>query len=260
MHIFQKDGRAGRMSLRDRRLNGNTHSTMTTGNSNPNSAPRGARVQWSGYGRRRRAVNAVPLLLIALILATPAEAATRLVMLGDSLVAGYGLPNSKSFPAALSRALTARGLDVEVRNAGVSGETSAGLRARLGWALSEPTDAAIVVIGGNDALRALDPGQMRANIGAVLDGLRVRGIPVLLAGMLAPPNLGRGYRDAFNSAFADLGKTKATVFYPFFLDGVAALPELNQADGIHPNEEGVDEIVRRILPDVERLLARAGGG
>ncbi len=233
---------------------------MKTGKPKPFAARLAARAVRSRYGRRARAVNAALLLFLALVLAAPAEAGTRLVVLGDSLVAGYGLPNSESFPAALGRALAERGRDVAVRNAGVSGETSAGLRARLGWALSEPADAAIVVIGGNDALRALDPGQMRANIDAVLEGLKGRGIPVLLAGMLAPPNLGREYGTAFNTAFADLGKEKATVFYPFFLEGVAAIPALNQADGIHPNAEGVDEIVSRILPDVERLLAATGGG
>lgn len=233
---------------------------MTIGNSGRITSRRAARAVRRRYGRLGRAVNVAAAFLFILSLAGPAGAATRLVVLGDSLVAGYGLADGDSFPAALARALAAQGRSVAVRNAGVSGETTAGLRARIGWALAEPADAAIVVTGGNDGLRALDPAQMRANLTAILDGLAARGVPVLLAGMLAPPNLGQEYGERFNAVFSELGPAKAAVFYPFFLDGVAAVPSLNQPDGIHPNTEGVQRIVERILPDVERLLTVAEGG
>lgn len=199
------------------------------------------------------------LCLAAWLAPAAAQAQTDLLVLGDSLVAGYGLEDSAAFPAVLERALAERGHDVTVTNAGVSGETSAGLRARLDWALAETTDAAIVVTGGNDALRGLDPAQLRENLAAVVEALNSRDIPVLLAGMLAPRNFGSEYSTAFDTAFEEAGG-KAAVFYPFFLEGVATVPALNQPDGIHPNAEGVREIVDRMLPAVERLLAAVDGG
>ena len=181
----------------------------------------------------------------------------RLLALGDSLTAGYGLPAGQGFVPRLEAALRQRGRNVRVLDAGVSGDTTAGGLARLDWALAERPHAVLVELGGNDGLRALPPRQSRANLAAILDRLASRDIPVLLAGMVAPPNLGTEYGREFLSTFADLARERPeVVFYPFFLDGVAADPALNQPDGIHPNARGVEEVVRRILPAVETLLAR----
>lgn len=185
-----------------------------------------------------------------------AVAETQLLILGDSLTAGYGLPKGDAFPAQLQKALDAAGHEVVVIDAGVSGDTTAGGRSRLGWALSEDIDAVIVELGGNDGLRGIDPAETGANIDAILAELNERELPALLAGMLAPPNLGRDYGDAFNAVFPTAAEKHGAVFYPFFLDGVAADPSLNQSDGIHPNAEGVAIVVERILPYVETLLER----
>lgn len=187
----------------------------------------------------------------------------RLLMLGDSLTAGYGLPASQSLPARLEAALRARGRAVRVINAGVSGDTTAGGRARLDWALAELPEgapaAAIVALGANDGLRGLPAGELYANLAAILDGLKRRGIPALLAGMYAPPNFGADYGREFAEAYRRLARERPeVVFYPFLLEGVADDPVLNQPDGIHPNARGVEEIVRRMLPGVETLLDRAG--
>jgi acyl-CoA thioesterase-1 len=149
---------------------------------------------------------------------------------------------------------------VRVLDGGVSGDTTAGGLARLDWALADRPDAVIVELGGNDGLRALPPAQTEANLAAILDRLAARGTPALLAGMLAPPNLGAAYGGEFAAVFHRLAQARpGVVFYPFFLDGVAADPALNQPDGIHPNAAGVAEIVRRILPAVEALLAKVPG-
>lgn len=203
----------------------------------------------------RRVFNA-GLLVFVLVLALPAHGATlKLLMLGDSLTAGYGLDKGESIPAQLQRALRAEGRDVVVINAGVSGDTSAGGLARLAWSLAEKPDAVIVELGANDGLRGLDPQQTYRNLNAILGQIRDAGIPVLLAGMLAPPNLGREYGDEFNAIYPRLAEENAIPLYPFFLEGVAAQPELNQDDGIHPNAAGVDVVVRSILEPVRRLLA-----
>ena len=205
------------------------------------------------------------ILLAALAAALPPAALAqtaggppiRLLALGDSLTAGYGLPAGQGFVPRLEAALRARGRNVRVLDAGVSGDTTAGGLARLDWALAERPHAALVELGGNDGLRGLPPRDSRANVAAILDKLAARGIPALLAGMVAPPNLGTEYGREFLSTFADLARERPeVVFYPFFLDGVAADPALNQPDGIHPNARGVEEVVRRILPAVETLLAR----
>ena len=181
----------------------------------------------------------------------------RLVALGDSLTAGYGLPPGQGFVPRLEAALRQRGHDVRVLDAGVSGDTTAGGLARLDWALAERPHAAIVELGGNDGLRGLPPRDSHANLAGILDKLAARKIPALLAGMVAPPNLGTEYGREFLATFADLARERPeVVFYPFFLEGVAADPALNQPDGIHPNARGVEEVVRRILPAVEALLAR----
>jgi len=212
------------------------------------------------YGRRAalRHLGAGIGVLLAAGAARAQGRELRLLVLGDSITAGYGLPRDQALPARLEAALRARGRNVRVQDAGVSGDTTAGGRARLDWALAENPDAAIVALGGNDALRGLAPRQTRENLAAILDGLARRGIPTLLAGMLAPPNLGPEYGREFAAVFADLARERPEVaLYPFLLDGVAAEPGLNQPDGIHPNARGVEEIVRRILPAVEALLDRA---
>jgi acyl-CoA thioesterase-1 len=169
-------------------------------------------------------------------------------------VHGYGLPAGATFPEQLEAALRARGFTVEVINGGNSGDTTAAARARLAWTTSPRPDAALVELGANDGLRGLDPAATYDNLDAILRGLAAQGIPVLLAGMLAPPNMGAEYAAEFDAVFPRLGEQHGVAVYPFFLDGVALHPELNQADGIHPNEAGVAVIVERILPSVIRLL------
>ncbi len=191
----------------------------------------------------------------ALSSASAAAEALRLMVLGDSLTAGYGLPQDEAFPVKLEAALRARGLDVAVLNAGVSGDTTAGGLARLDWALGDRPTHAIVELGANDGLRGVDPAVTRRNLGAILGRLKAAGIPTLLAGMYAPPNWGKDYAEAFAKLYPDLAREHGVALYPFFLDGVAANPSLNQADGIHPNEKGVAAIVERIVPQVVRLLA-----
>ena len=177
-----------------------------------------------------------------------------MLALGDSLTAGYGLAADQAFPAKLQAALRNRGLAVRVINAGVSGDTSAGGRARLNWSLADKPAAAIIELGANDAMRGLDPDATRGNLDAIIAELKKRGIAVLLAGMLAPPNLGPEYEARFNAIYPDLAARHGVLFYPFFLDGVAARPELNQADGMHPTAAGVDIIVDRLLPLVRELI------
>lgn len=184
------------------------------------------------------------------------DAPVRIVALGDSLTAGFGLPANQAFPEKLARALTARGIKVAMTNAGVSGDTSSGGLGRLDWSLPDNTEAVILELGANDALRGIDPAVTAKSLDAILSRLQARKIPVLLCGMRAPPNMGAQYTTAFDGLFADLAARYGPVFYPFFLDGVAADPRLNQADGIHPNPDGVDVIVMRIMPKIEDLIAR----
>ncbi|MBP2229849.1 acyl-CoA thioesterase-1 [Azospirillum agricola] len=186
--------------------------------------------------------------------ASAAAAPVKLLALGDSLTAGYGLPEPQGFASQLQKALTAKGYSVTVVNAGVSGDTTAGGLARLDWALADKPDAALVELGANDMLRGLDPAAAKANLDAILTRLNERRIPTLLAGMLASPSLGRPYTERFNALYPELAKTHGVPLYPFFLDGVATERALIQADGLHPNAQGVAVIVERILPDVTRLL------
>ena len=183
-----------------------------------------------------------------------AAAQQKLMVYGDSLVAGYGLDAGLGFPEQLQSALTASGRDIRVLNAGVSGDTTAGGLARLDWALADRPDAVIIVLGGNDLLRGLNPEQTRANLQAMLSRLRTDGIAVLLCGMLAPVNLGPDYRQQFDSLYPDLASEFGIDLYPFFLDGVALDPDLNLPDGLHPNPQGVAIITTRILPYVVKLL------
>lgn len=192
-----------------------------------------------------------------------AASPTRILVLGDSLSAGYGLPAGEAFPVKLGIKLRAAGHNVKMLNGGVSGDTSAGGRARLSWALADKPHFAIIELGANDGLRGLDPEAMRENLDDIITRLKAAGIGVLLTGMRAPPNIGPDYGKAFNRVFPDLAKKHHVILYPFFLEGVAAIPELNQHDGIHPNPRGVAVIVDRIMPFVVRLLKdnqKAGSG
>ena len=181
---------------------------------------------------------------------------TKLVAFGDSLTAGLGLPAASSFPARLEAALRAKGYKVDVVNAGVSGDTVADGLARLDWSIPQGTDAVIVELGANDALRGLDPKATRTGLDEIVKRLRQRDVAVMLAGMYAPRNLGPDYSTQFDPIYSDLAKAYDLPLYPFFLDGVATDPKLNQADGLHPTAAGVDVIVARILPTVEALLTK----
>lgn len=181
----------------------------------------------------------------------------RIVAFGDSLTAGYEIAPSQAFPARLEKALKTRGHAVEVVNAGVSGDTTSAALDRLDWAIPGGTDAVIVEFGANDALQGRDPKFARANLDKLLTKLAARNIPVLLAGMKSPRNWDKPYLDAFDGIFSELAEKHGSVYYPFFLEGVALDKTLNLPDGLHPNAKGVAEIVRRILPKVEELIARA---
>ncbi len=196
-------------------------------------------------------------LALAAVILTPRLAAAapfRLLILGDSLTAGYGLPQPDGFQARLAVALKAAGIDVTLIDAAVSGDTSAGGLERLDWALADGADAAIVELGANDGLRGVDPRTMQDNLAQILDRLQARRIRVLLTGMRAPPNFGVAYVQAYDAAFAALSKRDGILYDPFFLEGVAADPALNQSDRLHPNAEGVRRIVARLLPLVKQLL------
>jgi acyl-CoA thioesterase-1 len=199
-------------------------------------------------------------LLCTLPLATDArgaERAIKIVVLGDSLSAGLGLPLAAAFPARLAEALAAKGIAATITNAGVSGDTASGGLGRIDWSVPDDTDAVIVELGANDALRGLDPAITKTALDTILRRLADRHIVVLLAGMRAPRNMGPDYTRGFDGIYPALASTHPVVFYPFFLEGVAADPKLNQGDGLHPNAAGVDAIVARILPRVEELITRA---
>jgi acyl-CoA thioesterase-1 len=204
----------------------------------------------------RKAVLAIGLW--GLLMEAPAAAEpVRLLILGDSLTAGYGLAQSDGFQARLATALAAKGLQVRLIDGAVSGDTTAGGLARLDWVLADGADAAIVELGANDGLRGSDPAAMEANLNAILDRLAAKHIKVLLSGMHALPNLGKQYADAYDAVFARLSKRPGILYDPFFLEGIAADRALNQADGLHPNPEGVRRTVARILPLVVRLVQEA---
>ena len=197
----------------------------------------------------------IVVLLAVMLTASPAFAGpVKMVVLGDSLSAGLGLSASDAFPAKLQKALRDNGIDIDIVNAGVSGDTASGGRDRLDWSVGEGTEAVILELGANDALRGTDPSLTRAALSDIISQLKARGIVVLLCGMLAPPNYGHDYADRFNAIYPELSKSFGVPLYPFFLDGVAADAKLNQADGIHPTQAGVDIIVKTIMPTVEAFL------
>ena len=204
-------------------------------------------------------VNA--LLALVLLAAGPAKAAdpaapVRIVALGDSLTAGYGLKPGEAFPNQIERLLKARGHAVTIANAGVSGDTTAGGLARLDWAVPQGTEAVILELGANDALRGQPPTAARANLDQILARLRARGIEVLVAGMRAPRNLGEAYVRAYDPIFAELASKHGALLYPFYLEGVALNPQLNLQDGLHPNAKGISLIAERMVPSVEQLIGR----
>lgn len=195
--------------------------------------------------------------LMTLIFAAPAVAAPRpvkLVAFGDSLTAGYQLPADAAFPAVLERMLKAQGRDVTIANAGVSGDTTTGGLDRLDWSVPDGTDGVILELGANDMLRGTDPAIARRNLAAMLDRLKARNIPVLIAGMQAAPNLGPAYRQSFDAIYPDLAKQYGSILYPFFLDGIIGDAGQHLGDGLHPNVKGVETIAARILPTVDRFL------
>jgi acyl-CoA thioesterase I len=179
-----------------------------------------------------------------------------IVALGDSLTAGLGLSESESFPAQLEAALKAQGKDVSVINAGVSGDTTSAALQRLDWALPQDASAVIVELGGNDALQGIPPEATKANLAKIIEAIKAKGLPVLLAGMEAPRNMGKEYVDAFHAIYPALAAQYGVLLYPFFLDGVALDDGLMQGDGIHPNAKGVAKIVANMLPKVDELLSQ----
>jgi acyl-CoA thioesterase-1 len=220
------------------------------------------------YGRRSASVQMLARLiaLVAVLFcgvlsaahssARGADGPVRIVALGDSLTAGFGLPGAAAFPARLEKALTAKGLPVEIGNAGVSGDTMSDGLARLDWSVPEGTQAVILELGANDMLRGLDPQLTRKTLAEILRRLGERHIEVLVCGMLAAPNLGADYAQAFNPMFPELAASRHLLLYPFFLDGVLSDRRMVQPDGLHPTAAGVDVIVAGILPKAEELVVR----
>ncbi len=203
------------------------------------------------------AIGAMALAaFLALSLPAAADRPVKIVAFGDSLTAGYGLSATEAFPARLQQALAAKGHAVEIVNAGVSGDTASGGLARLDWSVPDGTDAVIVELGANDMLRGVDPKVTRAALDTLLGRLKQRGIEILFTGMRAAPNLGAEYGQAFEKLFSDLAAKYDVVFYPFFLDGIAAQAKFALRDGVHPNADGVIGIVTGILPKAEELIAR----
>jgi acyl-CoA thioesterase-1 len=230
---------------------------MTDGSSGRSAAP-------DGYGARRRVLNLAAALAFALAAPAASAATVTIAALGDSLTQGYGLPEADGFVPQLEAWLRANGApDAAVVNAGVSGDTTAGGLARVGWTLTDEVDAVIVALGGNDLLRGLDPAETRANLDGILAAIAARGLPVLLAGLPAPSNYGPEYAAAFDAIFPELAAEHGAILYPNFLGGIgdgrdlAAARTLMQPDGIHPGAAGVAAIVAAIGPSVLELVAAA---
>jgi acyl-CoA thioesterase-1 len=207
--------------------------------------------------RFKHRFSVILLFCVALMAAAwPALAKpVEIVGFGDSLMAGYNLPPGDGFTDKLQAALRAKGRDATVANAGVSGDTTSGGLARLDWSVPDGTDLVILELGANDMLRGVDPAQVEKNLDAMLARLKARGIPVLLAGMVAAPNLGHAYGEAFGTIYPRLAEKYGATLYPFFLDGVAGDAKLELEDGMHPNAAGIERMVERILPTVEKALS-----
>lgn len=214
-----------------------------------------ATAAFTRYGRRALAIN-VLLLLVTLTLAQPITAAEkqRVVMLGDSITAGYGLAAGDALPVQLHSALKKLEFDVEVENAGVSGDTTAGGLSRFDWTIQGEPDLIVIALGANDGLRGIDPADTRRNLAAIIERAQSRNARVLLAGMLAPPNMGAEYGEQFNAIYPELSTEQDVMLYPFLLDGVAADPALNQSDGIHPNADGARIIAAKLADVIAPVL------
>ena len=222
---------------------------------------RGSAIEKGKEVEKMKRTSIIAILAASLVLAPVhrIEAEPRapiIVVLGDSLTAGLGLPQDQAFPTQLEAALKARGTEVTIVNAGVSGDTAVAALKRLDWALPEDASAVIIELGGNDALQGIPPEGTKAALAAIIEKIKVRGLPILLAGQEAPRNMGKDYVDAFRALYADLAARYGVIFYPFFLDGAALTDGLMQADAIHPNAKGVAVIVENMLPKVEELLAK----
>lgn len=204
--------------------------------------------------RRALATLTLAVSLFAANYGNAVATPTRILAFGDSLTAGYGLPEGDGFVPQLQMALQKMGREVSVINGGVSGDTTAGGLSRLDWMLADRPDAVILELGANDMLRGLPPAEARSNLDVIIQRIRQSGAKLLLVGMVAPRNMGAEYRQQFDAIYPDLAKQYGVPLYPFFLDGVAARPELNQSDGLHPTKDGVAVIVANILPHVTRLL------
>ena len=202
------------------------------------------------------ALIACAALLSGLVTADAADCPVRIVALGDSLTAGYGLSRQDAFPAQLEKALKAKGIAAEIENAGVSGDTASGGLSRLDWSVADGTDAVILELGANDMLRGVDPKVTRRALETIIEKLKARNIEVLLAGMRAAPNMGEDYLRGFDTIYPELAAKYGLVYYPFFLDGVATQAKFALQDGLHPNAAGVSQIVTGIMPKVEELIAR----
>ncbi len=199
------------------------------------------------------------LMFLPIQAANAACEGKKLVVLGDSLVAGYGLPPGAAFPEQLALELEKSGLSISVTNAGVSGDTTSGGLSRLDWSVGDDADVVILELGANDALRGIPVEVTRENLEAMVTKLKDKGAEVILAGMLAPPNMGSRYGEAFNAIYPDLAEAYDVALYPFFLDGVAAEPSLNQDDGIHPNSQGITIMVERFFPLIRQVLEKTCG-
>jgi acyl-CoA thioesterase-1 len=206
----------------------------------------------------RRMVTSKATLLVAMFVAvallSPAAWACRLSVLGDSLAAGYGVDEQDAFPVRLQEALKTRGVACEILNAGVSGDTSAGGVARLEWVLADQPTHLLVELGGNDALRGLPVDQLQENLNLIVSAAKARGVEVILAGMLAPPNMGRNYGEEFKQVYLDVAHRNEVPLYPFFLDGAVMTDGMMQPDGIHPNRRGVEVIAERIAPVIAATI------
>ncbi|WP_169566084.1 arylesterase [Sneathiella limimaris] len=209
-----------------------------------------------GYGKLPAIFNSFCLLFLLVLwnVGASANEPKTIVAIGDSLTAGYGLPEEEAFTTQLETALVQAGLNIKVENAGVSGDTSTGGLQRLEWALASGADYVFLELGANDALRGIEPEVTRENLNAIIQKIQGKNIPIFLAGMKAPPNMGEDYRSEFDQIYPDLAQKYNVGFYPFFLEGVASIAELNQDDAIHPNKEGVAVIVKNMLPSLSEFL------